>query len=212
MKRILVVTLGVLAILAVLVVRVVVGGELAIMESTEALLKGDPRAAVNHAKVAALYYAPGAPHVRVAYGRLFAIARAAEERRDPELALHAYRAIRTASLSTRWIVVPHDADRQAAERAIARLDALSPRPPEKTLETPEAFERSLLEKMSERPTVDRGWAVALVGSFVGMIAGAWLLLRRGIDEAGRLALARSKSGFFIFGLGLVLWVAAAYFA
>lgn len=212
MKRILVVAFGVFAILAILVTRVIVGGELAIMDSSEALLKGDPRAAVTHAKVAALYYAPGAPHVRVAYGRLFAIARAAEERRDPELALVAYHAIRSASLSTRWLVIPHEDDLRNAERAIARLEALTPRPPEKSLETPEAFERSLLEKMTERPAVDRGWMVALVAAFVAMAAGALLVLRRAVDESGRFAPGRAKLGLLVFGLGLVLWLSAAYFA
>ena len=59
-------------VIAAATVRVVLAGEREIKDSTAALRAGDPHAAALHARRAAGWYAPGAPHVRVAYDRLIA--------------------------------------------------------------------------------------------------------------------------------------------
>ena len=56
---------GVLVAAATL--RVITSGEREIAASTDGLRAGDPHAATEHARRAAGWYAPGAPHVRVAY-------------------------------------------------------------------------------------------------------------------------------------------------
>ena len=81
--------------------RVVQAGEREVLASTAALASGDPREAVVRARRAAGLYAPFAPHVRVAYDRLAALATAAEKRGDRDLALFAWRGVRTAALETR---------------------------------------------------------------------------------------------------------------
>jgi hypothetical protein len=212
MKRVLIAAAFVVLLLTIAVGRVIVGGELAIAESTEALLRGDARLAIEKARTAALFYAPGAPHVRVAYGRMIAIGRAAEERKDPELALAAYQAVRSSALSTRWLVVPHADDLAVAEDGIARLMAVAPRPPQKTLESKETFERSLREKMAERPPLQRGWAAASFLALIGMLMGLVIAIRRGTDESGRIDWAKARAGLVVLAAGFALWIAAAYFA
>ncbi len=72
-------------------------GEKEIALSTAALRAGDAHAAVEHARRAAGWYMPGAPHVRVAYERLLALGTAAEGLGDRDTALFAFRGVRTAA-------------------------------------------------------------------------------------------------------------------
>jgi hypothetical protein len=122
MRRVAWAILLLVAISAAVTARVVWAGEREIAASTDALKGGDADAAIVHARAAAYWYAPGAPHVRVAYERLFALAEEAEKRRLWATALFAYRAVISASASTTWLVTPHaeDAPRGRARRRAAR--------------------------------------------------------------------------------------------
>ena len=155
-------------LVAAVTLRVVSAGEREIAASTAALRNGDARGAAEHARRAAGWYAPGAPHVRVAYERLVALATTAEGLGERELALFAWRGVRTAALETRWLITPHDADLARANRAIARLEAASPRPPGTRTEPPAVIERRQLEALLADESPRTGWIVALVGS-----AAAW---------------------------------------
>ena len=98
-------------------------GEKEIALSTAALRAGDPHGAAEHARRAAGWYAPGAPHVRVAYERLLALGTAAEGLGDRDTALYALRGARTAAIETRWLFTPHEEDLEradAAHRALRR--------------------------------------------------------------------------------------------
>jgi hypothetical protein len=199
-------------VVAVLTLRVVVAGELEVAESSRALLAGDPREAAEHARAAALWYAPGAPHVRVAYERLLALGEAADKRHDTDLALFAYRAVAHASASTRWALGVHEADARRANEAIARIESTLPRPPEKSLEPAPVIERAELAELSRKHGPRVEWIVALAGSFVVWVAGLFWVLVRGFDGAGRLSLARSAIGLGAGVLGLAGWLVALYWA
>ena len=97
--------------------RVVVSGEKEVALSTAALKAGDAHGAAEHARRAAGWYMPGAPHVRVAYERLLALGTAAEGLGDRETALFAFRGVRTASIETQWLFAPHEEDQLKADRA-----------------------------------------------------------------------------------------------
>lgn len=211
-KNILRAVLVVVTVIAVLTMRVVVAGELEIAESTRALVGGDPRGATSHARAAALWYAPGAPHVRVAYDRLLALGRAAEEHHDREVALYAYRAVTDASASTRWIVVPHQSDATVAREAIARIESTGPRPPETALEPAPAIQRSELEELSRETGPHVAWIVVLAGAFVVWAGGLAYLLLRGFDGAGRILRSRATVGAVIAAVGVASWVVALYAA
>ncbi len=141
--------------------RVVLSGEKEVALSTAALRAGDPHGAAEHARRAAGWYAPGAPHVRVAYERLLALGTAAEGLGDRDTALYAFRGVRTAAIETRWLFVPHEEDLARADRSIARIEAEAPRAPDRRAEPPAAIEREQLEGLARDEAPRTGWVAAL---------------------------------------------------
>jgi hypothetical protein len=190
--------------------RVVTSGEREIAASTEGLRAGDAHAATEHARRAAGWYAPGAPHVRVAYERLRALATTAEGLGDREASLYAWRAVRTASIETRWIITPHDEDRERADRSIARLEAAAPRPPGTRTEPPATVEREQLEALGRDEAPRTPWVVALVVAAAAWIGGAVAVVRRGVTAGGQIAWARATPALVVTGAGIALWLLAIW--
>jgi len=160
------------------------------------------------ARRAAGWYAPGAPHVRVAYERLIAIATAAEGHGDRDLALLAWRGLRTAAIETRWIVTPHEQDLDRANRAIARIEAAAPRPPGTRTEPPQRIEQRQIDALlrDEAPRVP--WVILLVASFFLWAGGAaWAIRGASFADAGQ-TFARSRPGLLVALSGVALWLIA----
>ena len=193
---------AVVAILGAATGRVVYSGNEEIAASTAALDAGDPREAIVRARRAAGWYAPGAPHVRVAYERLIALARAAEEHKRDDLALMAWQAIRTASIETRWLVAPHADDREMAEREIARLQAKVP-----GQVAPDArIAAEQLQKLRRHSPAQTPWVVALLAGLSMLAGGLVLIARQAADAGGRVVLDRAKLGLAIAAAGAGLWL------
>jgi len=186
--------------------RVVISGEAEIAASTEALKRGDPREAVVRSRRAAGWYAPGAPHVGVAYDRLIALAIAAEEQRDDGLALLAWRAVRTAAIETRWLVTPPAADLEQANQEIARLMSKKP----KVAEPDARIASEQLQKLYRHQSPRVGWVIALVLAFFVAAAGAAVWSRQVASAGGRLHWGRAKSGALLMVVGIVLWLVAVW--
>lgn len=186
--------------------RVLASGEKEIELSTRALRAGDAHGAVEHARRAAGWYAPGAPHVRVAYDRLLALGRAAEGLGDRETALFAFRSARTAVIETRWFLAPHEADRARAEVAIARLSAAAPRAPNMRTEPPAKVEREQLEVLARDEAPRTGWVVALSASAFTWALGAAWIVGRGFGEANRFNWRRALPGMCVTGIGVAAWL------
>ncbi len=202
-----------IAIAGAATLRVVWAGEAEIAKSTRALEKGDPDGAIVHARAAALWYAPGAPHVRVAYGRLLALAREAERRKLWETSLFAYRAIVTASESTKWLITPHARDADEAVRAIARIEARTgSRPPGLDTEPTEAIEASQLTALAEDQGPKRIMSAVLAASFLALIGGLAAFLRIGLDETGRVRLAGAVASGIVALAGVIGYCAALLLA
>jgi hypothetical protein len=91
------------------------------VESDLAFDAGQLELSLRHARRAATSYVPGAAHLDLAYSRMRAIAVGAERSREPELALLAWRAVRTSALETRHLWVPRAADLSEADRHLHRL-------------------------------------------------------------------------------------------
>jgi hypothetical protein len=163
----------------VLTLRVVMSGEAQLRASDEALRRGDAEAAVVHARRSAGWYAPGAPHVTLAYQRLEALARAAEEHRRIDVALLAWRAVRSAAIETRWLLTPRRQDLERANREIARLEALGQ-------EEGERLAAEQLERLAAPSGPRLPWVVALVAAFaMGAIGLGWWA-RAAAGPAGQL--------------------------
>ena len=199
---------GVVALAAT--ARVVVAGEGEIAASTAALKAGDAREAIAHARRAAGWYAPGAPHVRVAYQRLVVLATTAEGLGDRDTALYAWNAVRSSAIETRWLVTPHADDLARADQAIARLHTATPRPPGTRVDPPDVVLARELEALSRNDAPRVGWVVALVLAFAAWCGGAVWVVRRAVDATGRLVLAKATPGIAVAVGGVLLWLLAVW--
>ena len=186
--------------------RVIVSGEAEIAASTVALEAGDPHEAVVRSRRAAGWYAPGAPHVRVAYERLVALARAGEAHRRDDIALLAWRSVRTAAIETRWLVTPHQQDLQLANREIARIMAKQP-----GVADPDArIASEQLQKLLRGEPARLPWVLALVAGFVLAMVGLSLWSRQVAAAGGKLAWGKARSGTVLTLVGLALWLVSVW--
>lgn len=190
--------------------RVIWAGESEISASTQALRNADLHEATTRARRAAGWYAPGAPHVRVAYERLIVIATVAEGHGDRDLALLAWRAVRTAAIETRWIVTPHEIDLERANKAIARIESAAARPPGTRVEPPQRIEQRQLDALVRDEAPHVPWVVAFVTAFFAWAGGAAWGVRQGkLAPEGR-AFAHARPGFVVALFGIALWVLALF--
>lgn len=196
--------LAVGALGALVCARVVAAGEAELAESTRALRERDPDGAILHARRAAAWSLPRAPHVEKARERLRALARGAEEKKRPELALLAWRALRASDVEARSLLGIRSAWRDEAECEIARLAAAAERPPaERTLPAAEV-ERWHASVLSRETLPAPAWSLALVAA-----AGAWVV---GALAAGTRAASARRDGGALAGMagwGILLAAAAA---
>jgi hypothetical protein len=214
--------LQVAALLTVIVglasTRVVISGEREIAASTEALRRGDPEEATVRARRAAGWYAPGAPHVRVAYERLRALAREAEQHRRFDLALLAWRGIRSAALETRWVVTPHAADLDQANHEIARLMAMPVGERGTVGEPDQQVAAAELEVLGRTPEPRVPWVIVLVAAFGLGVAGLVMWARQMGEGAAtataatwwRAGSARARTGALLVAVALALWLLALW--
>ena len=186
--------------------RVIVAGEQEIAASTEALEAGDAWEATVRARRAASWYAPGAPHVTVAYDRLIALARAAEKRKKYDIALFAWRSVRTAQLETRWVTVPHAAKLDLANREIARLMAQQ----DTSSEDKETLAAEHLELLSADETPRLLWSVTLILAFVIWALGIGLWSRRVAGPGGRTDWSKARLPAVLTAVGIALWLLAVW--
>jgi hypothetical protein len=204
------VVLAIAVVVAAVSARVILAGEREIALSTAGLRAGDPHEAALHARRAAGYYAPGAPHVRVAYERLIALAVKAESVGDRATALFAWQGVRTAALETRWLVTPHEADLSRANANIARLEAAQERPPGTRVEPASVIERNELDALTRDEAPHVPWVVALVLSFVAWVAGAAIVVRRGVTMTGQIVWDRVRGPAALTAAGVLLWLVALW--
>jgi len=201
---------AVVAMAAAFVGRVLVEGRRALEASIEHR-ETDRALAIAHARRAASWYLPFAPHVDEAHRELRNLALAAEREGDRDSALAAWRAIRSASMTTRWIVEPHRREREEADAAITRLASELA-----TASTSGASARDL-ERLhasasvrSEGPRV--GWVMVLLVGLAGWLGGMAWLLQKGLTREGRLVRRVAEKAALVAGLGLGLFVVGLWLA
>jgi hypothetical protein len=198
--------LGVLA-LAVLTARAVIDGESELRQSDEAFDRGDLRAATDHARRAAVLYAPGAPHVPAAYERLIAIASGAESAGQRAQAESAWRAVRGAALETRHVFIPHARELERANENLARLAASSGQEPPAAADAARVIERARRE-LDRDHAPKAGWIFVLLAGFVLAVSGLILTALRGVAPDGRLALGQARVALVLAVLGAACWTLA----
>lgn len=231
-----------LAVLALgaLTARAVSDGEAQMTKSDRAFNQGDLGAALEHARRAAVAYAPGAPHVAAAYARLMAIAVGAEAQGNRALTLRAWRDVRGAALETRHVWTPHRHELERANRNLARLEAAPPAPPDARQITgpiapsaaasagaPEAgtdtvlrsaaskraeraAERRILRELRRDDAPDAFWVLALGVGLFAAAAGLGLLAWRGVSPDGRWVVFHARLGLLLAVLGAACWTIAVW--
>lgn len=197
--------LGVVA-LAVLTARAVADGETELRRSDQAFDQGDLHAATDHARRAAVLYAPGAPHVQAAYERLAAIAVGAESAGKLEIARGAWRAMRGAALETRHVLNPRAAELARANESLARLSVqdVQTRPPE---DPARALERAR-EELGRDHASSAPWIFVLVAGFLLSVVGLGLGALRGVTPEGTLAPRAARFAAALFAVGVACWTLA----
>jgi hypothetical protein len=206
---------SVLLALGIMTARAVQEGEAALEASDTAFNRGDVRGAAFHARRAAIWYAPGAPHVDRAYARLLAVAKGAEALGDRETALYAWNAVRGAALETRHAWVPRAGDLEEANRNLARLGSTKPAGPESAVrQTSPAERRSadrerVAQELSAPVTPTPLRSLSLLAGFLLVAAAfahaAWL----GLTPEGRWVRSRLLVSFGLALGGVVVWALGA---
>lgn len=196
----------VITVLGVATLRVVYSGEAELRASDAALDAGDAREAIVRARRAARWYAPGAPHVAVAYDRLIALAEASEANRHDDLALLAWRGVRVAVIETRWIVPTHPEHLERANSEIARIVAKVPRAAE-----PDPLIRAEeLAKLRRHEPPRTLWVVSLALGFALLAAGLFVWGRQVAGAGGTMMWRSAKLGVLLSAAGAVLWLVAIW--
>lgn len=196
----------VITVLGVATLRVVYSGEAELRASDAALDAGDAREAIVRARRAARWYAPGAPHVPVAYDRLIALAEASEANRHDDLALLAWRGVRVAVIETRWIVATHPEHLERANGEIARIVAKVPRAAE-----PDPLIRAEeLAKLRRHEPPRTLWVVSLALGFALLAAGLFVWGRQVAGAGGTMMWRSAKLGVLLSAAGAVLWLVAIW--
>jgi hypothetical protein len=188
---------------AVYTARVVSRGNAALSASDAAFDRGDLEAAILEARIAALAYAPGAPHVAAAYERLTAVARGAEAEGRYTVARTAWGAVERAGLETSHWFDTHAEVRKDAREGLARLDALERQARPSASSQDPARPLAAIARSSTTPGI-----ALLALSFVLLVAGFGWCARRGIGRGGSTNRRELLLGLAIALSGAACWVVA----
>jgi len=212
LRRVLPWLVVVLVALGLLVGRVVWSAHSELAQGRAAFESGDREAAVVHLNRAAHWYAPGNPYVTDALDELLQIARQAEMEGQVELALAAYRAIRSSCLGTRSFYTPHaDRLRQANRRIAGLMARQTPAPMDRSKLANQRRDEylALLENVEEPHPL---WSILACLSFLVWVGGVFGFILRAFDS--ELALNRRAAARWgsVVLVGLGIWVVSLLLA
>lgn len=193
---------------ATLTARAVIDGNREMQLSDQAFNKGDLRLAIDHARRAAVLYAPGAPHVSEAYSRLQAIALGAEAAGQAETARMAWQAVRGAALETRHVWIPERAELQRANENLARLQAASAASSD--AQARQRAEKRALAELKRDNAPAAGWVILLSLGFLLALGGLTMVALRGVTRDGRVVLLQARLGLILTIVGAACWTIAVW--
>jgi len=198
-------------LLASFTLRVLVSARSELRTADDFRSHGDLEAALVHYRRAARWYAPGSPYHGEALQKLGAMGAQAEQRGDKELALSAYRAVRSAIMSTRSFYIPERARLRAADERIASLMAEQPQPPMDAGKSREQLRKEHLALLEAEPGPSVLWSCVLLLGFFAWVGGAFAFTLRAIDAEDRFiprevlrwgTLIVLGFGLFVLGMSL----------
>lgn len=194
-----------LAALFALGLKTVLAGEAARRDAERAFDRGELRESVRQARRAATLFIPFAPHVTAGYRRLIVVARGAEEHGQPHVAAFAWSSLRAAALESAAPGFRHEAERELADRNLARLAnrvATGGSAPDS------AGEAALLRTLEARdPQRADGFAISALGLVLAAAGLAWVALR-GLAADGRVLRVHVATGSLLVLIGVACWTLA----
>ncbi|MDD9940756.1 MAG: hypothetical protein OXU20_06815 [Myxococcales bacterium] len=167
--------------------------------------ESDPVSAIVHYRRAVRWYAPLSPFHKRALIALARIGAQAELDGDSELALSAYRAIRSGILSTRSFYTPETRRLAAANARIADLMAAAPPPPIDAGKSREALRREHLALLQQDNAPHVGWTFVLLAGFATWVFGAFMFSSRALDENERYIPTQVRRWGAVIAVGLCLF-------
>jgi hypothetical protein len=201
-----------LLLLAVVYARVVLESQKNFFEAESKLRQNRKHGAVYHFQAAAAWTCPFNPYEKKSHDRLWQIGRKAELTGDMDLALEAYRAIRTSIMGSRSFYTPGVEVLRAADERISVLMAARPHAPAFKQTGEDELQRLHYGKLADSTQPDPLWVMILivgillwtgaVGDFVFSGLGPGLKVLRG-------PLLRTG---VVFALGMGLWITAMVMA
>jgi hypothetical protein len=204
MPRALQIGVGAVALLtalgAVATARELTIGSQAVADSDAAAKRGDLTTAIARARDAAEAAVPGSPYPREGYGRLEAIARAAEGRRDERRAIAAWGAMRAAATATSAPLIATEPWLALADAGVIRVGAPRDQAPGEVHSTEDAL-RTALSHEDAPPAV----LLALLGAgAAAFFAGVSRLLVAARDVSSfkreKVALAATMAGGILYAV------------
>lgn len=193
-------------LLAAIMVRVVAAARAELEVAEKHAHEGDVDAAIVHYRRAARWYAPLSPYHVQALAGLGRIGAEAEQKGELERALTAYRAVRSAILSTRSFYVPEEARLSAANKRIAALMAGLPPPQMDAGKSREQLEREHLALLEHDPDPKLGWTLLLLLGFAAWVSGAFAFSVRAIDGEDRFIRREALRWGAVIAVGFALFV------
>jgi hypothetical protein len=193
-----------------LMLRVLWGGWSECQTAAHELAAARPYQAVIHYERAVRWYLPGSPYVDRAADALQDVAESAETAGDRELALFAWRGLRSAAYATRSFYQPLSRHIAHSEARIAELMAADPAAtwPDRSLDPGERTRR-IAENLQQHTDPATAWVVVLELGFVAwLVSGGALAWRLG--RAGRrrrttwILIGTTATGYGLWILGMAL--------
>ncbi len=129
-----------------------------------------------------------------------------------DLALLAYRAIRSSCLGTRSLYVPHPERLHEANRRIAMLLARQPPPPMDRGKTVSQRQREHLAILERFEQPNPWWSLLAGLAFLTWVGAAFGFILRALDEDLRLRHAPALRWGALFALGFATWVVSLLLA
>ncbi|WP_428267417.1 hypothetical protein [Haliangium sp.] len=199
----------------VVVTRALWAGTRALAQGDAAYAEGDVPAAIERWRRAARWYVPGGSHVDLAYDRLETEARAAEARGDRDLALSAWRGVRSSILATRGLYLPHEHRLEPANRRIAALMAAQEQAAAgegAARGDPAEAEDWHYQRLAPVPGPSPFWSLFALLGLATWLGGGILFALRGVTDEDRLVPRTAGYAGILVAVGLVFWLLGLHLA
>jgi hypothetical protein len=206
MKKVRVVVFCVVLFFSLIYVKVFLSSRYEFNAAGIADAKGDTREAITHYERAILWYLPVGGYVAPSAERLWEIGEALEET-DMQLALIAYRSLRSAFYATRSFYTPGRSWIDRTDKKIAALMALTPPSSEKSKKMSQAERRDDALAILKRPMRPyAGWSIILEVGFWGWITATLLFIFRAFKSEHQLNMRRGLFWGGIMTFFYSLWI------